>query len=53
MRLKPSYILIMILRFKSFKNCVKKKKKKPLKLKQSLEKIEEEEIWLFIERRKW
>ena len=27
MRLKPSYILIMILRFKTFKNSIKKKKK--------------------------
>ena len=26
MRLKPSYILIMILRFKTFKNSIKKKK---------------------------
>ena len=25
MRLKPSYILIMILRFKTFKNSIKKK----------------------------
>lgn len=40
MRLKPSYILIMILRFKTFKNSFFFK---PLQIKQSLEKIKEEE----------